>query len=90
MYLSIFTWLILFVADFVIVIFLNKRGHRQFFFFTLPGNQTKQSTHTTQAGCSGGSADVPVRIHLLAGPSLGRLPSAINHGVIHPPLLHLW
>lgn len=47
--------------------------------------ETRLKQTLTQSGSSRRSADIPVRIHLLTGVSLGLLPSAINHGVIHPP-----
>lgn len=75
--LSVFTRLIL-------LCLVNRRFSNTRSSTILSWNQS-----IAQSGSICGPAHVPGRIHLLAGPSSGRLPSAINHAVIHPPLAPL-
>lgn len=80
-----FYLLILFVAD-LSYFCSNTRSSAVFCPLLL---ETRPKQMFTQSGSISNFVDVPVKMHLLTGPSLGLLPSAINHGVIHPPLAPL-
>lgn len=80
-----FYLLILFVAD-LSYFCSNTRSSTVFFPLLL---ETRPKQTFAQSGSISNFVDVPVKMHLLTGPSLDLLPSAINHGVIHPPLAPL-
>lgn len=70
------TWLILFVVDLSLYSFWHSRSSTVFSSSWKPDS----SICPTFA-----QSNIPVKIHLLAGVSLGRLPLTINPSVIHPP-----
>lgn len=85
--LSLLTFylLILFGADLSYI--CSSTWSSTVFFSSVPADSSRRSPSLAPSAAL--PADIPVKIHLLTGPSLGLLPSAINHGVIHPPLAPL-